>query len=1301
MTMPQYPFADQIKINELDAENNASAALDDVILENQKYYESIRAARKRIKSGSRDNADIQLASQLIPEHEEYSNDWLGRRKIKDHGDVGERWWQTLGESSWEGIKAIWESPDDRLRQEQEEIMDKWSKASGISLPKEPLVKEMPSIVPTSPNNIRLPQIPLTHEEGLETDKVMALLTALPMGGMGRALSGTLRSSALDEAEKFLAKGLTKSARKEISKLSGQEIIDAYKLKVSEATKQLGGVDKNGLLTKLQGIGRNLGVPEEDLNAIFEISTRAGQEQFKDKFLRDFGELAASVSSKEKNVAGKMSPEDTALMDKDWKAFSRQRGYTEDEIDEYQRFLDMYAEGKRLGIPEAEMQEVDFLAQEAKTSMPSGTMNFAGATQTPMKVTTQQLWDSMSAEERKLWAKQANIKSEEVSATWNTLPKNSQRAIQDVRYDLTETVAKKGAKTAEPSTTIALPKTGEPRDFYIFRGESPNKPYFKQAEYGSGKYYYADGTVTGQARISAKAYAAGNPESKLTEEALDQAILAVKGRVKEEFVHFKNPYVIGEAGDKLTKQVTSAAKTRAKQLGLTGDEYDKYVADAIPKALKKRGYDGLVVIKADGTLEVIPYDAEIKKASEALLTPTPKMTLESAVNKVTNVIREELKPAQKRIQDDYNKLYAVKISKYYHTEKALKDKVDSGAMSATEALNRMQSQLKGKIDTFETSLGKRLTKEEKDRLYQEIFDRNIPGYNKQHVKDALDALLERNAIPHQKDLEAMEDLYGIEFAKAIISQKPFSDRFWTEFFDIMNAPRSVLSSMDLSAPLRQGLVLAPTHPKEWLASWSWMFKALSSEENAIKLNNILIGRNITDKTLIVAADKRIAAGLFHHDLASEIKLITAREEMYASNFLRKIPVAGQLIKMSERTYVTFLNKLRADVFDSVVRNWERSGKAIKQVDLVELARYINRATGRGELTTGEYAYQGSKLMRSPYGGAANLLFFSPRLQTSRVLLPFTAIFNKSPAVRNLAQKDLAIFAGTMGTLLSLLSFLPGVTVEKNPTSTDFGRVRIGNTRIDVLGGYQPWIRFAFKMMTGEEKKVGGSEVPINRAWSALSFARTKVNPWVGQMWDLASGKTPTGQEVETPWGAIEKNDPEAWKTLMYQTMQNYSPLFLQDLAGALQQEGLMGAAYAAPGFFGAGVLSYDSSMQITAEVRALYSQSREEMREYEELLGKDSAKAEKFANENSLIKYSEVLAQNVSYINKIEKAIKQIEDDDTLSDEQKDSAIEEYRRAIIQTSRDVINMLQGLPTSQTVTNDSNANRRESPLDNVGK
>jgi hypothetical protein len=70
---------------------------------------------------------------------------------------------------------------------------------------------------------------------------------------------------------------------------------------------------------------------------------------KDDLLREFDELSVKVRSAEKTPNRAMSPEESQMMVDDWKAYSRSRGYTEEEISDFERFLQVHSELRKQGV----------------------------------------------------------------------------------------------------------------------------------------------------------------------------------------------------------------------------------------------------------------------------------------------------------------------------------------------------------------------------------------------------------------------------------------------------------------------------------------------------------------------------------------------------------------------------------------------------------------------------------------------------------------------------------------------------------------------------------------------------------------------------------------------------------------------------------------------------------------------------------------------------------------------------------------------------------------------------------------
>jgi hypothetical protein len=172
----------------------------------------------------------------------------------------------------------------------------------------------------------------------------------------------------------------------------------------------------------------------------------------------------------------------------------------------------------------------------------------------------------------------------------------------------------------------------------------------------------------------------------------------------------------------------------------------------------------------------------------------------------------------------------------------------------------------------------------------------------------------------------------------------------------------------------------------------------------------------------------------------------------------------------------LNNLRVQAFLDVAEKMAESGISPKTniAEYKSWADYVNNATGRG---TGGKGKVGTAFEVS--APALSTAFFSPRFLWSR--LNITGInpsmyYRMSPVARKQAIKRTLGFFGAASTILGISAFLLSLDddddtkVEMNPKSSDFGKIRIGNTRIDILAGTQQVYRTLAQATTGQKKNI---------------------------------------------------------------------------------------------------------------------------------------------------------------------------------------------------------------------------------------
>lgn len=303
--------------------------------------------------------------------------------------------------------------------------------------------------------------------------------------------------------------------------------------------------------------------------------------------------------------------------------------------------------------------------------------------------------------------------------------------------------------------------------------------------------------------------------------------------------------------------------------------------------------------------------------------------------------------------------------------------------------------------------------------------------------------------------------------------------------VWNLPKAIKASLDLSAPFRQGILLAVGHPKEFAGAFKPMMQALRSDDFAKKLDAEL--RATERPGLYLAPIDNATLGL--------------REEQFMSSFADKIPG----VSATNRAYVTFLNKLRADVYDTVLDGWQAGGKltdANRAAETQGLANVINHFTGRGDIP----------MVSETTAKMLNGLFFSPRFVASRFQSVGDALgVIKSPsslAARE-AASDMVKFVGAGITVLGLAK-LAGLKVEDDPRAASFGKIQIGPHQVDIWGGEQQVARYTAQFITGQAKTAKGQIKPVDDSglWgeSAKSvagrFVRSKLSPTAGEVNNVA-------------------------------------------------------------------------------------------------------------------------------------------------------------------------------------------------------
>jgi hypothetical protein len=449
----------------------------------------------------------------------------------------------------------------------------------------------------------------------------------------------------------------------------------------------------------------------------------------------------------------------------------------------------------------------------------------------------------------------------------------------------------------------------------------------------------------------------------------------------------------------------------------------------------------------------------------------------------------------------------------------------------------------------------------DALHDGIWNSPaLEGYEPVRAARALDLLLHAGEVPTPSDVALLARVMPQKASvwKRLLENEEGSvpdGAIKSAIVDTLGTTRTLKASFDVSAPGRQGIFLIGT--KHWWADQKGMFKSFVSEKEFHELSEEIRNRDTFD--LMNKAGLEITK-------PAEKASIMDREEAFVSKFAEKIPG----VRQSERAYLAFLNKLRADVFDDFVKKGEVLGIDFVQEPeyLKSAAKFINAATGRGQV---KWVGRNAELLSKG--------LFSPKLMASRLQLMNPLFYARlHPDVRGFAIKQGLIATSAMLSVMGLAA-AAGASVEKDPRSSDFGKIVIGNTRFDVTGGFQPYVRFFAQMIMGQQKSLKGivrnigptlpllrqafpgqkqgSYKPTTRLDILYRFMENKESPNFGEITRLLRGTDPVGNKL----------------TVGSELENLFAPLIVSDTYHAMKDLGPLGIFTAVPNAFGIGVQTY--------------------------------------------------------------------------------------------------------------------------------
>lgn len=606
--------------------------------------------------------------------------------------------------------------------------------------------------------------------------------------------------------------------------------------------------------------------------------------------------------------------------------------------------------------------------------------------------------------------------------------------------------------------------------------------------------------------------------------------------------------LGEIYGKFGASRSIAAQDRIiKSITNNTGEYSDEIQDVLQRYIASRGNKPTTEDLLSGTgIKSESSGGGKGRVPKSSKSDGDRVTTQSAVAKLLEALEEA-----KGLQEEQTANFKLERARRFAAFEGVKSE---GITGAAKSLGKLKGEYE-KID-LENVLSDSMSPKEINALFTAVKRANITTGEKARGYTALFKLMDGSGIPQRNELKLLNDVFGDGFAEKILELHGGLGVVGMKIGKVANTMKALRSSLDLSAPLRQGIGLI--HRSEFRDAFAEMFKYLGNKKyydaamtSIEQRPNYLLGRE---------------AGLF---LAKPDDLLKG-EEAFLNNYTHAIPrftgLPG-LVDASERAYTGFLNSLRADTFDNLVKNAKAAGhetftiaedeegnKTIVPSKVTEnLAKYINVSTGRGGL---------GKLEK--IASEMNTLIWSPRLISSRLsILNPQYYMNMDKFTRMEAIKSLFAIAAA-GISVAMLGKLAGAKVSTDIQSSDFMKARFGNNVLDPYGGFQQPIVAAARFISGES-----NGKPQSRTTTLENFSANKLSPMAALAYELASAQKWTGK----PGEFISRYGQK--KNVSTEISNSFTPMFIQDVTDVFkndpsfaEQVGLDTAS-----LFGMGVQNY--------------------------------------------------------------------------------------------------------------------------------
>jgi len=569
--------------------------------------------------------------------------------------------------------------------------------------------------------------------------------------------------------------------------------------------------------------------------------------------------------------------------------------------------------------------------------------------------------------------------------------------------------------------------------------------------------------------------------------------------------------------------------------------------------------------------------------------------------------KEVSKTKNELQTEKQKL--VNLGKLYSKLEDLQNGIiNTKSPTKKRNLTNQEVAVKRQINQLENDLGKKKKKRldaAKTRIKNSIAEIEERIRNKDYSKKEVTELKEDAELSELRSEKLrQQEIFEKEKYLSEIRNRTQFEKMRDHIIGIWNIPRILKATGEMSWILIQGGTQTISNPKRALSAFGNMIKAMSSQEKLNKLENVwkqdpLYKIMAKSKLAITEADHKLEAreeaflGDYANMIWDSISLGVEAIRKGKSEKFSQLWKEYNPLRILERGNTAYLNQMRFERFKDGAAMLEMEGKnpIDNKEEYKKLASAINTLTGRANIGLLE---TNSK--------ALSVVFFSFRNWMSKINMinPYyyaslgnydsvQDIFAKKP---NAAQKvmitDMVKFVTITASMMALVQAAAGkdddgndvMTIERDPRSSDFMKMKFGNLRIDPWGGLQSTSTFLARMITEQTKSTktnkilqGGKDFGARtRGEIAIDYVSNKFNPTMSIAWGYMNShkdlveKDKYGNKIDKPYqGRVNKFGNEF---APFSDSENLTPMYWAGWKEIeKEQPGLIGDLAKALGFLG--------------------------------------------------------------------------------------------------------------------------------------